>query len=115
MAEGCFQKLVVIFHEIRLLMPRAIIFYTYAPFREFLRNLPEAIGSSSRYEVTPETHNVQCGQKWLGWWERKLSTPWFDHVRALVVGHPERMKRDEYVKLLTNWIQPDTISSIDEA
>jgi len=105
MAECCIQKLGVVSHEIRLLMPRTIIFYTYALFREFLRNLPETLGASSSYEVTPETHRVPCGQKWLGWWERRLSTPWSDNVRALVVGHPERMKRDEYVGLLTNWIK----------
>ena len=33
------------------------------------------------------------------------ATLWCDNIRLLVVGHPERMGRTEYIKLLTDWLR----------
>jgi len=104
MAECCIRDLGVIFREISILKPRTVILYTYSFFRDFLRAISEAIGAVG-IDVTPEHHGVQCGRKILGWWERKMSTHWSENIRVLVVGHPERMKRADYVELLTNWIR----------
>lgn len=51
--------------------------------------------------LTPE----QCGKKLLGWWDRQCKTSWASKVRILVVGHPERMRRDDYVSRLVDWVR----------
>jgi len=106
MSESCVLKLGVIWKEIALVEARTIVFYTYGLFRELLRDIPVAVRGSIR-EMTPQDHSVRCGQKRLGWWERTCATAWTDNLRLLVVGHPEPMRRAEFVELLTNWLRPN--------
>lgn len=105
MAKNCIQDLGVIYYEIKRLEPKTVIFYTYSLYRELLRDLPAEINAKTLTTIKPEDYRVKCGEKYLGWWERQISTSWSDNVRVLVTGHPERMKRDAYVPLLANWIK----------
>ncbi|MEB2283044.1 MAG: hypothetical protein OZ922_00030 [Myxococcales bacterium] len=107
MAECCVLKLGVIWKEIERLEARTIIFYTYGLFREMLQDIPVARKETIRETTRPGLH---CGRKPLGWWERSCETAWTDNFRVLVVGHPERMHRAEFVKLITNWIRTDPLS-----
>lgn len=104
MAEKCIEVLGVIFNEIKLLKPRTVIFYTYSLYRQFLYDLPESINSNCN-TIHSEDHRVKCGAKYLPWWERRIRTPWSEDMRFLVTGHPERMKRDHFIDLITNWIK----------
>jgi hypothetical protein len=106
MAECCISKLGVIWKEIAFLRPRTIIFYTFGLHRSLLEAVPIALGGSIE-EWTPQNHLVRCKGKLLGWWERSCNVPWTDHLRILVVGHPERMAKREYVELISNWVRPD--------
>ena len=106
MARNCIVDLEVIYHEIKRLEPKTIIFYTYSLYKELLRDFPMKVNALTYVTIKPENNKVKCGNKLLGWWERKISTSWSDNVRVLVTGHPQFMKYDEYVQLLTNWIRP---------
>jgi len=105
MAGCCVSDLGVVWREIEEVRPLTLVFYTYGLFREVLRSVPVAIEGSLR-EVTPIDHFVACRNKNLGWWERICRTSWTDNLRILVMGHPERMGRAEFVRLLTKWIRP---------
>ena len=106
MAECCVLRLGVIWKEVERLEARTIVCYTYGLFREMLYDIPIALNGSVR-EITPQNHSVPCRNKFLGWWERVCTTAWTDNLRLLVVGHPERMGRTEFVELLTNWLRPN--------
>lgn len=106
MAHNCIEDLGVIWKEIECLKPLTIIFYTYSLFREMLQGIPLALEGTIQ-EITSKNHAIQCRNKKLGWWERRCETPWTNNLRVLVVGHPERMARQEYTELLTNWIRPN--------
>ena len=40
----------------------------------------------------------------LPWWEREAAAPDVGTIRVLVTGHPERMHKDEYVRLILRWL-----------
>lgn len=106
MADNCISGLNAIWAEVRALQARTLVFYTYKLFPQKLEEIPFALPRSVR-QVTPPNHKVPCGQKQLGWWERTCATPWAGRLRILVVGHPERMKRSDYVGRLVVWIRPN--------
>jgi hypothetical protein len=110
MSECCVLKLGVIWKEIELIKPRTVVFYTFGLFRKTLERVPVALDGSMK-EITSQNHSVQCRNKQLGCWERSCKTAWADSLRLLVVGHPERMARREFVDMLTNWIRPKPATS----
>jgi hypothetical protein len=105
MANCCVTELGVIWKEVQELQPFNIVFYTYRLFPEVLRSIPVALQNTVQ-EITPQQNFVTCRNKRLGWWERVCRTSWTDKLRILVVGHPERMARAEFVRLLTKWLRP---------
>lgn len=106
MARSCVSELGVIWKEVEYLRPFTLVFYTYGLFREVIKPIPVALAGSIR-EITPESCFVMCKNKRLGWWERSCTTPWTDNLRILVIGHPERMGRPEFVELLSQWLRPN--------
>lgn len=104
MARGCISELQVIWREIEVIEARTAVFYTYNLYRELLNDIPFALDGTIN-EVTPADHIIPCRNKMLHWWDRICETPWTNRFRILVVGHPERMGKPEYVDLITKWIQ----------
>ncbi len=111
MVQSCVSEIGVIWTELERLQVRTVVFYTYA-FRQVLEAIPFALSGSVK-QVTPREHRVTCGQKKLGWWERRFRTSWADEVRVLVVGHPERMNREEYVSRIAAWVRPGVTDGND--
>lgn len=107
MARNCIVELGVIWREFEVIKPLTAVFYTYSLYRDLLLDIPIAIQDTIT-EITSPEHRVTCGQKTLGWWERACATSWARRMRVLVIGHPERMKRDDYTNLLVDWIRPGT-------
>jgi hypothetical protein len=102
MAFCCVSDLRVIVREIQILKPQRIVFYTYSFFPELVHDLrfePNSIWE----DITPRDHRVTCGKKRLGWWERSCSTSWCPSLRVLIVGHPERKLKKQYVELVSEW------------
>jgi hypothetical protein len=103
MANSCIKDLKVIWREIELIEACTVILYTYNLYPKLLDDIPFSIKGTVK-EVTTTNNRVTCKNKKLGWWERTCETPWTKNFRILVVGHPERMGKQEYVELITNWI-----------
>jgi hypothetical protein len=103
MVQSCVVDLRVIWRELERLRARTMVFYTYA-LRGALNDVPLAVPGSLK-EVTSADHRVRCGQKQLGWWHREFVTLWGDKARMLVVGHPERMDRSDYVSQVASWVR----------
>ena len=104
MAVGCVKDLGVVWREIEAIKARTVVFYTYGLYRDLLRDVPCALPGSV-HEITSYDYSVPVRNKMLGWWERSCDTVWWRNLRLLVVGHPERMGRSEYVRLLSSWLK----------
>ncbi len=103
-AMQCIVNNQVIFKEIEILKPRKIIFYTWSMYRDLLTHIPFAESGTVK-EHTDIKARKKCGKKLLGWWERSFIASWGRPVDFLIVGHPERMKKDEYVSMVGKWLK----------
>jgi len=99
----CLKENQVIFKEIELLRPRKIIFFTWSMHRDLFDNVPFA-QPGTVMEHTDKNYRRACGRKQLGWWDRSLLANWGENVDFLILGHPERMKKTEYVEMVSQWI-----------
>ena len=103
-AKQCVAENGVVFKEIELLQPRKILFFTWSMHRSLLEKVPFA-RSGTVVEHTSSEHKRECGAKKLGWWDRTLVANWGSRVDYLVLGHPERMKKTEYVAMVSEWLK----------
>ncbi len=105
MAKNCISDNQVLFKEIEILKPKTIVFFTYDLYREFLVDLPFA---DEVKVISDSDHKVKCGNKYIGWWFRRIKTSWSDTVSILVTHHPERKKKDDYIGLISEWIKSES-------
>ena len=103
-AKQCIVENKVIFKEIELLKPRKILFFTWSMHRHLLKDIPIA-KDGTIIEHTDSSFQKKCGAKKLGWWERSFVSKWDSHIDFLIIGHPERMKKSDYVNLVTEWLK----------
>jgi len=106
MMEICVDKLGVVWREIERLKATTLVFYTHGFNPPLPRTFPIAVEGRVK-EITGSDYRVTCGMKALGWWEREFAAPWSDRVRSVVVGHPERKKKDDFVRMLVEWIRDE--------
>ena len=102
-AKKCITENKVIFEEIELLKPRKVVFFTWSMHRNLLTEIPFAIEKTIE-NITDSNFQKKCGAKQLGWWDRSFVATWGEKIDLLVVGHPERMKKNEYVEILSEWL-----------
>lgn len=102
-AHQCISKNQVVVKEIELLQPRKIIFFTWSMYRDLFDTIPFA-DPDTLIEHTSSDHRVRCGAKNLGWWHRSFVSTWNKRVDFLIVGHPERMKKSEYIEKIAQWL-----------
>ena len=107
MAQMCISELGVIWREFEIIKPLTAIFYTYNLYPELLRSIPIAIPGTVK-EITPYGYRIPCGKKQLGWWERSCKTSWAENFRILVIGHPERMKKVDFINHVIQWVSRDS-------
>ena len=106
MATSCLSDVGVLGQELEILQPTIIVLYTWSFFKDlFEQPFPQSAKAKCTSVHTTWQHRVACGRKRLGWWHRTFETSWCPELQMLVVGHPERKKRKEYVSLVANWIQ----------
>ena len=72
--------------------------------RSFLDDISFA-KSGTVIEHTNNEYRIKCGAKQLGWWDRTLTANWGSKVDFLILGHPERMKKVEYVSIVSEWLK----------
>ncbi len=99
MLDNCIRKNGVIWREIQELKPLNILFYTHNLCFNHLKDIP-----FQKELLTEEWKKVACGAKQLPWWERVILTDW-GKVKILVTNHPERMNKNDYTRLIIDWIK----------
>lgn len=102
MAEACIGNLGVIFEEIEIINPKTLIFYTCGLFPEILVSAIEKKFNRTKIGISS---SVKCGKKSLQTRELLIETKSGEHLNALIVGHPERMKKDDFCFYISEWIK----------
>ena len=93
-----------IWKEIEVLKPRVAIFYTNTDYDDFMDEFTPSY-ATSRKDHSDKTKLIQVGEKKMPWWDRSFFDAQGNEVfRFLRVGHPERKKKDVYVKQISKWI-----------
>lgn len=103
--EYCVLKNRFALKELEIVMPRVIIFYTGTAYDQFIKDIKPKTAASF-VDESDEDARIIIGQKTLPWWTRKYYCADGSLLTCyLRVGHPERMKKDEYVENVAAWIQ----------
>ncbi len=102
-AKQCIVKNQVVIKEIELLQPRKIIFYTWSLFRHLFEEVPFA-EDGTVINNTNINYRVRCGEKNMGWWDRSITAKWGEKVDFLILAHPERMNKVDYISRLSEWL-----------
>jgi hypothetical protein len=102
MVRCCVGELGVLPAEIALLKPTHVVFYTAGLYPRFLESLQISPAVKWRDVVAREWR--PCGRKRLSWREREAETSWCFPMRALITGHPERMQKDDFTRMIADWI-----------
>jgi hypothetical protein len=108
MCQSCISDLGVIRKELAIFDPLHIILYTGTSFDGWLDGLLWR-EDQNWVDHTPRDHRVSCGRKELAWWEREIRGD-AASVRVLRVGHPERMKKENYTSSLAAWLLRERVS-----
>lgn len=100
--DFCIKKLQTIWKEVDLLLPKKIVFYTNTYYDDFIDefrpNLCESI------EDIIDT-NVMIGNKNSPFWHRRFYNKDGNIIcDFLRLSHPQRMKKDEYVSCVVEWL-----------
>jgi len=99
MVRSCLIDVGALSAEVEMLKPTHLIFYTGKLFPVLLSEM-EIEGSSNWHDV--KRTSIPCGTKRMLWWDRKIRTSW-GTLRALVTGHPERMKKEAFTRAIARW------------
>lgn len=93
----CICQLNVIGKEIDIIRPTHIVFYTSWKYDDYIPLIFDTY-------TEIEKRKVKIGKKEMPWMEAigQLND---NLIKILRVGHPERMKKDEYVSAISKWIQ----------
>jgi hypothetical protein len=104
MAENCLNKLQVVWHELRLLAPRNVIFYTGTWYDNYIDNYCRDFETRDR---TDGSHRVANGRKHIWWWERDCFEDGVLKCRILRTSHPQLQKKEPFVERLAAWVLAD--------
>lgn len=95
--QNCIANLGAFRKELEILKPRNVIFYTGREYDAYLNAVFDDVEIRSDMEQ-------KVGRKKMPWLEfnGRLGA---NEIRALRVGHPERMKKGEFTGRLCKWVQ----------
>ena len=101
MKTNCILRLGVIRTELEAINPNNVIFYTGYDYDDYIEKI---------FDNTEDVENktVKIGSKnmpfhsFFGYINNKK-------INCLRIGHPERMKKSEYVSLVVNWIKSNVV------
>lgn len=99
----CIGELKVIWEEINILKPKRIIFYTHRGYDDFISDFRP---TNNFKDVENQKFSIKIGAKKMPWWNRIF----YDDndmfvTEFLRIGHPERKKKIEFVKKVSDWIK----------
>lgn len=99
--QSCLSDLQVVWREIDVLKPNKIIFYANTDYDNHILSYKP----SDNFEDLDNKHKkVKIGAKYMPWWNRVF----YDEngkviTEFLRIGHPERLKKAEFIKKVSNW------------
>lgn len=98
MKNCCIKDLQVIRHEISIIKPNFIIFYTGWYYDKFFNDIFDKTEN-----LTDTSNTKKIGNYNMPWWEfnAKLSG---NTIQVLRVGHPERKNKSDFVSKISNWV-----------
>lgn len=94
--DNCIKNMQVIKKEVQILNPQKIIFLTswyYDEYFSFIFDKMKIIDDSTE----------QIGKKKMPW-KDFVGTVGNNQIEVLRIGHPERLKKDDFVNKVCNWI-----------
>lgn len=101
MKKYCALDNKVLINEIKEIKPNNIIFMVGNSYKEIVRKTFENLGG---FETIIE-HEIKIGAKKMPYWEFKIKIDKNNTIKCLLVGHPERLKKDEYVNKIVEFIK----------
>lgn len=101
----CICELKEIGKEIAIIEPTHIIFYTSWGYDEYIHRIFD------EFHIMQDT-KISIGNKKMPWLEAYGSLNGKD-VKILRIGHPERMKKSEYVSAVAEWIEKGYIKTAE--
>jgi hypothetical protein len=101
--EYCINTLKTIWKEVDLISPKNIIFYTNTYYDDFIDAFrPELC---TNFEDIIDS-NIKIGKKNVPWWHRRFyDKKGYVICNLLRLSHPQRMKKDEYVARVVEWLE----------
>lgn len=99
MKNACLSGNQFVWKEIEFLRPKSIVFFTSWGYDNFLEKYRIDKGYKNQ---TSRSHQVKCGARSLPWW---VITDENSNIKILRTGHPERKKKDEFIKLVAGFIK----------
>ncbi|OGW26537.1 MAG: hypothetical protein A2X59_00095 [Nitrospirae bacterium GWC2_42_7] len=104
MKDNCMGEMKVFWEEVNILKPKHIILYTHYNYDDYLETFPDYY---SPHYVGNKTEK-SCGVKCIRWWDREFYRNGDLPMRVLITSHPERKKKEEFISMITRWIQKAT-------
>jgi hypothetical protein len=101
MKNNCMNILQVFWREVSILKPKNIVIYSHYHYDNFLDNIPII---QITKEKTSKQYKRKNGKKEIYWWDRE-GVLRGSSVRILRTSHPERQKKDDFVKKIIDWIR----------
>ena len=95
--ECCICELKMIGKEIAIIHPTHIVFYTSWKYDDYIPRIFDT------YIETKKT-KIKIGAKEMPWMEANGQLNG-NSIKILRVGHPERMKKNDYVAAVSKWLQ----------
>ena len=104
----CLDELQVFWKELEIIDPKKVIFYTGWEYDNFISD--HLCNLRLNFEdITNRYYKVEIGKKQMPWWHRIIyddgSNEKWEFLR---IGHPERMKEEDYVNKVYEWIKNGT-------
>ncbi len=90
---NCIQKNKVIWEEIDILDPTHVILFTHNYYDKYLKGF-----------IALTNNTVACGMKNIVWDEGALKSRKGTSIQCLRTSHPERRKKEDFVKLVSEWV-----------
>lgn len=99
---SCIEKNQFVLKELEAVSPKVVVFYTGCEYDGYIKSIkPQA---AVRYEDEGKV-KIPVGKKYLPWWSRKHFACDGTLLTAFLrIGHPERMKKDQYTEKVAHWI-----------
>lgn len=96
MKDCCINKVGVVKEEIKIIKPTHIVIFSGTSYDEQIKNMFDKI-------TVKNEKNVTVGKKTMPWFEAEVVLQ-NSSIKLLRIGHPERMKKDEFINLVTDWL-----------